>query len=119
MIDEDLLKKLAKNKDPDVRELLDQIARLFESPYYAPFVSLLTQKSSWNKQYQSKAMNLFDSEDKPVFEVAHKFFLEMKPYLELEEYLRQKLTPEQQEKAKVAANAFERNLQRRGVLDAE
>jgi hypothetical protein len=119
MIDEELLKRLSKSKDPDVKALVDQVGKMLESPYYDPFISLLVQKTDWNRQYREKGMNLFDSDDKPVFEVAHKFFLEMKPYLELEEYLRQKLTPEQQEKAKVAANAFERNLQRRGVLNAE
>lgn len=117
MIDEKLLERLSKSKDADVKELVEQCKVFTQSPYYNPLVSWLVQKADWEKQTRENKINIFKEENKPVFESLRKYFAEMKAMIDLEEFLRTKLTPEKQEEAKEAANAFERSLQRNGMLD--
>lgn len=111
--------KLLTHKEQNVRELAEQFLKIYSKPEYDSFVSLMVQYNNWLAQFKEKQIDLFSVEQKPIFEVAHKFFSEMKPYIDMISYLQSKLTKEEVETAKVAANAYERNLQKRGVIDGE
>jgi exonuclease V gamma subunit len=110
------LTKFLNHKDKEVRELALKLQKMFDKVDYEAFVSLSVQLSSFFKQYQQYKIDLFNAEDKPVFEMAYKFFNELKPLIELQDYLRAKLTPQEQEKAKVATSLLEQALQESGAI---
>jgi Zn-dependent M16 (insulinase) family peptidase len=113
----EIAESLLKHKDENVRKLSEAYLKILQKPEYESYISLLTQYTNWTKQYQDNKINLFKADDKPIFEIAHKFFTEMKPYIDLLSLLQTKLTTEEVEKAKTAASSYERALQRHGVLD--
>jgi hypothetical protein len=110
------LEKVLNHKDKEVRDLAVKLEKMFSKVDYDAFVSLSVQLSSFFKQYQQNKIDLFEANDKPVFEMAYKFFSELKPLIELQDYLRAKLTPQEQEKAKVATSVLEQALQESGAI---
>jgi len=73
------------------KRLQKKIAEMVELPMYQSYVSISVQLKNWNKQLQESQIDLFNPENKPVFEMAYKYFVEMKPLLELQEFLKSKL----------------------------
>lgn len=106
------IEKLKKENE----ELKARIEKIIELPIYQSYLSISVQLENWNKQLQTQKINLFESENKPIFEMAYKYFVEMKPLLELQEYLRSKLTEDEAPKAKQAISALEKALQERGAF---
>lgn len=110
------LSKFLNHKDKDVRELAAKLEKMFAKVDYEAYVSLSVQLSSFFTQYKTNKIDLFNGEDKPIFEMAYKFFNELKPLIELQDYLRAKLTPQEQEKAKIATSLLEQALQESGAI---
>lgn len=110
--------KLLTHKDKEVRELAQEYINIQKKPEYPGFVALQGQYNNWLKQYTEKQINLFEVAEKPVFEVAHKFFTEIELYISVLNKLKSKLTEEEKQEAQEAVGAFERSLQRNGILDA-
>lgn len=78
-------------------EYLENRLKVYEqSPYVSSYLSLAQTIDNWNKQLFEHQINILNVEDKPKFEMAHKFLTEQKPYIEQLEYLRKLMTPEEQ-----------------------
>lgn len=114
MIDSSLLNKLSNHKDPDVKNLVIQVNSMMENHHYESYISLSIQLKNWINQYKKNKIDLFNSEQKPIFEMAYKFYSELKPLLELQDYLKAKLSPEAILEAKKATSALEQVLQESG-----
>ena len=88
-------------KDALVRisELETELSIFKESPLVNSYLSTLTFINKIDKQIKDKDIDIFNAENKPIFEMAHKYQTEKIPYLEQLEWLRNKMSPEQQKEA--------------------
>lgn len=79
-----------------IKEQDEELRKFKESPLASSYLSCLKTIERWNKQLYDKEIDIFNIEDKPKFDMAHKYLTEQKPYIEQLEYLRKLMTPEQQ-----------------------
>ncbi len=107
MIQAELLIKLRKHKDADVRELISEYEKLTESPYYTGYVALLIQIETWNEEIKSTPVKISDrtEEDQRAFEKSHKYFTTIDLLYNKLEYIRGKMTPESLVMAKAEATS--------------
>jgi len=89
-----------KNTPKEVQEYIGylekNLSQFTDSPYLNSYLACWHTIENWNSQLQGKSIDIFNTEEKPKFEMAHKYLTEMKPYIEQLEYLRKLMTPEQQ-----------------------
>lgn len=76
-----------------IKELEDKLARFEKSPLKNAYLSVLETMTTWFEQIKTSKINITDSEDKPKFEMVHKFFTELMFYLETLDKIRAKMTP--------------------------
>ena len=82
-------------KDKSVLAYVEYLESKFKSPYYNSYTACKTTIDRWNAQLMKREIDIFDSENKSIFDMAHKFLTEQKPYLEQLEYLSKLITPEE------------------------
>lgn len=102
-----------------IKSLQEEITALkakLELPIYDSFLTISVQLKNWNTQLKGSEIDLFNADSKPIFEMAYKYFVEMKPLIELQEYLQSKLCEEDITKGKEAVSALEKALQKRGAF---
>jgi len=76
-------------------EYLEKRNSLYEnSPYKQSYLALVNQLDHWNRQLVEAQIDIFAESTDKVFQRAHKFFSESKPYFEQLEYLRGLMTAE-------------------------
>lgn len=101
MIDENLLEKLSKHKDVDVKELVNWALLIIKSPYYDGYLADLTQTMFIDREMQVSPISIKSTseEDTRLFDKVLKYMTERpKIYASLES-TRQKLLPQQANQA--------------------
>lgn len=98
MIDEKLLEKLSKHKDAEVRELVESYIFYTESPFEDSYTATYKTIQSFNSKLQESKIDILSIEDKPKFEMAHKYLTELDGYLSTLEKIRSRMSPEHAKK---------------------
>jgi len=90
--------KITSLKDALVRisDLETELRQFKESPLVNTYLSTLTFINATDRSINEESDRMFTVENKPLFEMAHKYQTEKIPYLELLEWIRNKMSPEQQ-----------------------
>ena len=88
--------KIPKDILPYLEYVEAKLRQYEESPLITAYISTLTFVNRLCKQIYTQEVDIFDPENKPIFEMAHKFQTELLPYLETLDEIRKKMTPEQQ-----------------------
>ena len=83
----------------DILPYVEWLEAKTKSPFYNSYVALKITTERWNKQLTEKEIDLFSIEDKPLFDMAHKYLTEQKPYLEQMDFLLGKMTPQEKDEA--------------------
>lgn len=75
MISKELLDKLSKHKDPEVRELAEEHQKLTSSPVIDGYRALRVQIDFWNHELIKSPVSISSGteEDQRVFDKAHKY----------------------------------------------
>lgn len=94
MIDEKLLEKLSKHKEPEVRELVESYIFYAESPFEDSYTATYKTIQSFNVKLKESKIDILNIEDKPKFEMAHKYLTELDGYLNTLEKIRARMSPE-------------------------
>ena len=85
-----------KSKDKEANQyidyLLDRISIYEKSPLLSSYIAVKATVDEWNKRIAETQIDIIDEKNKDTFGMVHKYFTEMKPYLELLEYIRSKMT---------------------------
>lgn len=91
------LKNLKNKEILDYIEYLENSLQIiFDNKYMLDCYLSVTKKiTEWNEQLNGKKIDILDSDNKTVFEMVHKYFTELKYYIELANDIKNKLTPEQ------------------------
>jgi hypothetical protein len=76
-----------------------ELAKFKESPYLTAFNANRKFMEDNCQTIENNTLDYSDSENKPIWEVRHKFLTEIQPYLENDEFLRNKMSPEQLKEA--------------------
>lgn len=98
MIDDKLLEKLSKHKDSDVRELVESYLFYVESPFEDSYLATYNTITSFNQKLREAKIDILNIDDKPKFEMAHKYLVELDGYLATLEKIRSRMSPEHQKK---------------------
>lgn len=105
------VKKLCLAK-PLLKEFFEHYAAIVSSPYYEGYTTVKSQVMTWQKDIQEKKITISGDEKDKKFERAHKFFSELKPYYDLLDFFRSKMTPEEVRSAdEKATTLFEAALE--------
>jgi len=90
------LKYVPKEIEQYIEFLEEELEKFLSSPYLDSYRACMNTIQSWNRQLTAQEIDIFNVEDKPKFEMAHKYLTEQKPYIEQLEYLRSLMNPMQQ-----------------------
>ncbi len=82
-----------------VNYLENKLGLYEKSPYSSSYLACKTTIDRWNEQLMETEISLLDSEQKPMFDMAHKYLTEQKPYIDQLEYLRGKMSPDDKKAA--------------------
>ena len=84
---------------PEVRQYIEQLEsdlkKFNESPLVDSYLATLQFLNNIDSQIINGHIDIFDNDNKPKFEMAHRFLLEKTPYLEQLKYIRKEMSPEQ------------------------
>lgn len=84
----------------DYVEYLEKKIELYEkSPYSSSYLACKKTIDRWNNQLLDTEISILEAEQKPMFDMAHKYLTEQKPYIDQLEYLRGKMSPEDKKAA--------------------
>jgi hypothetical protein len=76
-------------------ETLKTLLKVYEdSPFESSYMACLTTIENFNRQLTSESINIMDIEDKPKFEMAHKYLTELDGYLSTLDKIRGKMNPD-------------------------
>lgn len=76
-------------------EHLKELLKIYEeSPFESSYIACKSTIENFNKQLSEKEINIFDIEDKPKFEMAHKYLTEIDGYLASLDKIRSRMNPE-------------------------
>jgi hypothetical protein len=78
-----------------IDELRAELKKYTESPYLTAFNANRKFMEDNCEKIQNNMLDYSEPENKPIWEVRHKFLTEIQPYLENDEFLRNKMSPEQ------------------------
>lgn len=107
-------------KDKEIQDLKDRLAVYESSPYSNAYIGLYETIDRWAGELKTTNFSIVATEDDDMkaFEKAHKVATSMKTLFDQLDFLRSKMTPQQQEDVKkVASSIFEKALQSQGGLD--
>ena len=85
-------------KDKKITEYVNFLEEKLKSPYCKSYLAIKETIDRWNAQLKDTEINILDPEQKAVFEMAHKYMTELKPYIETLKYLEGLMTPQEKEK---------------------
>jgi hypothetical protein len=97
MIDKDLLDKLEKHKDEDVRKLVNQCNLLIKNPDFQGFKAIRKTIEDWNQEITGKKIKIIDGDEEQyrVFEKAYKYITTIdKVYSQLD-FMKKRLSSEE------------------------
>lgn len=76
------------------QDLKDKLKIYEESPHEIAYRAATNTVNKLSEQLKDKHIDLFNSEDKPKFEMMHKFLTELTFYLDTIDKIRAKMNPE-------------------------
>jgi hypothetical protein len=95
--------KIDKATLPYIEYLEQELKKYTESTYLTAYLANRKFMDDNCFQIQNNTLDYSAAENKPIWETRHKFLTEIQPYLENDEFLRNKMTPEQQKEAQKQA----------------
>lgn len=78
----------------EIQELRERLKFYEESPYETAYKATVNTIEKLSNQLIDKNIDLFNVEDKPKFEMIHKFMTELSFYLKTQEEIRSKMNPD-------------------------
>lgn len=77
-------------------EQLKQLLEIYEkSPFESSYLACRRTIENFNRQLQSEEINILNIDDKPKFEMAHKYLTELDGYLATLDKIRMRMNPEE------------------------
>lgn len=107
-------------KDKEIEELKARLEVYEGSPYSNAYIGLYETIDRWSGELKTTNFSIQNTgdDDMKAFEKAHKVATSMKVLFDQLDFLRSKMTPQQQDDVKkVASSIFEKALQSQGELD--
>ena len=91
---EKALQKKLEELENENAELLSKLKVYTDSPLETAYTAAVNTVNKYCEQCSKENVNLFDIEDKPKFEMVHKFMVELGLYLNTIDKIRSKMNPE-------------------------